>query len=325
MDLNNKTVFLAGATGSIGAAIIRNLLDNFPDIKIRATYLSCEPFIIDNRITYIKADLTIKEDCDKAILGSNFAILAAAETGGASSAKKMPHKQLTNNVVMDAIILESLWQHNVKRIVYLSSTTVYQPFVGFIKENQIDFNINPHSSYLGIGWAKRSAEKMCEFWSEKYSQEIITLRCSNIYGPYSKFDPANSNFIPALVRKAVNQMDPFEVWGSPDVCRDVIYVDDCATAVVKVLISDNISSGVFNLGTNIPTTVGEVVEYALRASEFSPSKINYITDGPTTIPLRALDCKALQEAINWLPQISTEEGVRRTVAWWKKNSSWWKK
>lgn len=325
MTLDGKTVFLAGATGLAGSSLIQHIIENYPSARIKAAYHSTTPFIKNQRIDYVQADLTKKDDCLKAVSGCDFAILAAANTGGAASARSEPHRQVTDNLVMDALLLESLSFENVKRTVFISSATVYQEFNGFIKEDALDLNLDPHPAYLGVGWAKRSAELLCRFWHEKYGMEIAIVRSSNIFGPWAKFDPKQSNFIPGLIRKAVDRMVPYEVWGSLDVARDVIYSADFAEAVVTLLARKDIKFGIFNLGSGKTTTVSEVVDWALKYAGHTPENIICSDEKPTTIRFRGLDCSKIGTTIGWAPKFTIEEGVRITTEWWIENKTWWKK
>ena len=323
--LKDKTIFVAGATGLAGTSIIEHLIAHYPDAYIRGTYRTSSPFLRHDRISYIRTDLTNRDECRRAVRGSDIAIMAAASTGGAGAAVAEPHKQVTNNLVMDAFVLEALYSEGVSRIVYLSSATVYPEYEDYIKEQDLDLNQEPHESYLGVGWAKRSAEKLCRFWFEKYGIEIVIVRCANIYGPYATFDPVRSNFIPAIIRKAADKMDPFKVWGSPDVVRDVIYSEDFATAVVLLLVHNEIKHDVFNLGSGKTGTVGEVVDASLRHGRHNPAKIVYSGARPTTIRFRALDCEKIKQTLEWKPGISLDEGIKRTTLWWINNKDWWLK
>ena len=181
--LKNKTIFLAGATGLAGSSIIEHAIANYPDVFIRGAYWTTNPFIQHERVSYVRADLTKREECRRAVRGCDFAIMAAASTGGASVATAEPHRQVTDNLVMDSLMLEAMYFEGVSRTVYLSSATVYQEVDGYIREDELDWNKEPHSSYIGVGWAKRSAEKLCWFWHEKYGMEVIIARCANLYGP----------------------------------------------------------------------------------------------------------------------------------------------
>jgi len=325
MNLDGKKVFVAGATGLAGSGVVRSLLRQWPGVTVRGTFNRSEPFQTAPHLEYVQADLTRREDCVAAIAGCDLAVLTAANTGGAGAAQSDPAGQVTDNVVMDALLFQALADANIRRVVFVSSATVYQEFTGAIREDQLDLNLEPHSVYQGVGWAKRTAERLARFWHDKYGLSIIVARAANIFGPYARFDPKRANFIPALVRKAVAAMDPFEVWGSPEVTRDVIYVDDFADAISALLAADTLSWGVYNVGTGVPTSVGQVVEWALESAAYQPKRIVYSESAPTTIPFRVLDCCAIKKDVGWSPALAVREGIARTAAWWRDNRDTWKK
>lgn len=324
MYLENKEIFLAGATGGVGAGILKHLLQNYPNIKVKAAYLHTKPYIKDKRIKYIKADLRLQKDCRLASKGCDCAIMAAANTSGANILKNQPWQQVNDNLAMNSLMLEAFYFNGIKRVVFVSSATVYQEFEGYIREDQLDLNIDPHPAYMGIGWVMRYIEKLCKFWHQQ-GMEIVIARASNPFGPYFKFNPKASNFIPALIRKAVDKMEPFEIWGSPDVQRDVLYVDDFARAVAMMLDNDGIKFDVFNIGSGARTTVGDVAKWALKYSGHTPKEIKYIQAKPTTIKFRALDCSKARDVLGWSGQYSVEDGIRQTVNWWKENKNTWRK
>jgi len=323
--LDRQKIFVSGSTGLVGTSIIKYLLTRYPSLRIRGTYHTSLPFYYDERIEYIRADLTNREDCRIAVEGCTSAILAAAITGGAQMANDQPYRQMTDNLVMDALSLEAIYRAGIQRTIYLSSATVYQPFNGYIKEEDLDWNQDPHSAYLGVGWAKRTAEKLCQFWHDRYKLEIVILRCANIYGPFARFDPSASNFIPALIRKAVDKVDPFEVWGAVDVARDVIFADDVAQVVGLCLARKDITFDVFNLGFGKSITVGNVVDFVLKHTRHDPKRVLFRGAMPTTIGFRALDCNKIKSRFDWEPSYSVEDGIGITVDWWSKNKELWKK
>ncbi len=325
MSLNDKKVFLAGATGLAGNSLIKYLLDNYPHIRIRGNYNKTKPIIRHDNLEYVQANLLNRNDYKGLFNDCDYAILAAASTGGVGVLHFFPERQMTDNIVMDALMLEESHSAGVKRIVYLSSATVYQEYDGYVKEEQLDLNSDPYSAYFGVGWAKRSAEKLCQFWHDRYGMEVIIARCANIYGPFARFDPQYSNFIPALIRKAVDKMDPFEVWGSPSVVRDVIFSDDFAEAVALLLENQDIKFDIFNLGYGETVSVGSVVDAALKAAMHRPLDIKYSVDSLQSIPSRALDCGKLKAIIKWTPRFNLEEGIKETTFWWEKNKATWKK
>lgn len=323
--LDGKTVFVAGSTGLTGINLINTIVEQHPNTRVKGAYLATEPVLKHDRVSYVQADLTTREGCRKAVKGCNLAVLAAATTGGSVAMSAKPHRQVTGNLMIDALLLEALHLEGIRKFVYLSSAIVYQEFDGFISEDQLDLNRDPFTTYLGIGWVKRAAEKLCQFWYEKYGMKAVILRCANIYGPYDKFNPAVSNFIPALVRKAVDRMDPFEVWGSPHVVRDVVYVQDLVEAILMLLSSGSIAFDIFNLGYGETVTVGEVAELCLKYAEHEGAGLKFTDNSPGSIGYRAIDCSKIRRALNWKPKYPIEKGIAETTRWWIENKEEWKK
>lgn len=322
--LNNKLVFLAGSTGLVGSSIVNYILNNYPTTKIRAAYYKhTKPFIKHRRVNYIYGDLKSEKDCRRMIKGCDCAIMAAAYTGGVAFTTSNQLAHIEENLTMNIRMLEAFQAENIKRIVYIGSATLYQEFEGHIKEDELDLNKEPGGPYLGFGWVVRFIEKICKFLHEKYGIETLIARTSNIFGPYAKFDPKVSNFIPAIIRKAVDKIDPFEVWGTPDVTRDVTYSEDFARAIVMMMDNDKIKFGIFNIGSGLKTTVDDVVKCSLKYAEHKPSEIRYIPDKPTTIRFRALDCSKAKELLGWQSQYTIEEAIKKTTEWWIENKDWW--
>lgn len=324
--LNKKTIFIAGGTGCAGGSIIQYILDRYPQTKIRATrYKHTDVFLEDPRLEYVYAELKSSEDCRKAVKGCDCAVMVAANTAGANVIAASPSSFVTDNTIINAQLLEAFHLGGVKRVIYVSSASLYQEYNGHIKEDELDLNIEPHEAFFGYGWVARFVEKLCKYWHIKHGMEMCILRGANIYGPFDKFNPNKSHFIPALVRKAVDKMDPFEVWGSPDVTRDVLYVSDFASAVVEMMNSDKFCFDTYNLCTGKQVRVGDVVEMALKAAGHESAKIEYLSSGPTTINFRAFDNEKLKAFLGWEPLVDAEEGIRLTTEWWKENRDVWTK
>jgi len=326
MYLDGKRVLVAGATGLAGRSILRHLLRYCPRTRIRAVFHEkMRHALRDRRLEYVRADLCRLQDCRRVAKGCDSVFMAAAQTGGAQAAVLEPWRQVTDNAVMNAHILQACHDAGVRRIVCVGSATLYQPQEGPIREEDLKLDCDPYPSYFGIGWVTRFVEKLCRCWHEKAGLEVVLARCANIYGPFARFDPARANFIPALVRKAVDKMDPFEVWGSADVARDVIYADDFASAVVAMMNAAEIRFDVFNVGSGKTVTVGDAVTWVLAAARHAPRRITYRDDKPVTIRSRILDITKAMKLLGWKPEVGPREGIAKTVAWWQENRRHWKR
>ena len=307
-----------------GSSIVRCLLDRHPSTRIVGSCFKTEPAIRSDRVRYVQGDLRSLEDCRRMARGCDVAIMAAAYAGGAGYTTKSPFEHTRENLLMNRALLEAFHLEGIKRIVFIGSSAIYQAFEGSIREDQLDLNQDPCAAYFGFGWAMRFLEKMGQYLHEQCGTEVVLVRAANIFGPRDKFDPARSNFVPAMIRKAVDRMDPFEVWGSPDVVRDVIFCDDFAAGVVRLADADRIGFDAFNLGSGVRTTVGDVVAWTLKAAGHRPAGgIRYRQDKPTTIRFRALDCTKVQKAVGWSPGHRIEQGIQETVQWWTENKDTW--
>lgn len=310
----------------VGRALVDNALKTKTDVSVRAGYFSqSNAFKSNPKLEIVQGDLRQMDFCRELCCGCQTGILAAASTGGAGQAVSEPWRQVNDNLIINAQLLEACFQEKVKRIILIGSATAYQDFEGKIKEEELVWDKNPASSHFGVGWVMRSLEKLAEFWHRTGEMEIILIRAANIYGPYGKFDPKNSNFIPALVRKAVDKLDPFEVWGSPDVTRDVIFREDFAEAVIGLLECEKIKFDIFNIGSGTAVTVDDVVKASLKYSKHNPSNIVYRSDRPVTVKNRILDCSKIKNLTNWEPRHSLDAGIQKTVEWWQENQHQWKR
>ena len=109
MYINNKNIFLTGSTGLAGTAIINELMTHYPAAKIRAAYRNMEPFIKNERITYVKGDLTSFSECKRMASGCDCAIMAAAKTSGSAVLTEQPWQQVTENVIMNTVMLHAFY------------------------------------------------------------------------------------------------------------------------------------------------------------------------------------------------------------------------
>ncbi len=325
MSLDDHKVLVAGATGLVGAAVVQALLDASLSVTVKGTYRSAAgAFIVDDRVSYVEVDLGTREGCREAVSGCASAVLSAANTGGAMQTKTAPWQLVTDNVVMESLLLDAVHAEGIRKVVYLGTATVYQDFDGFIREDELDLNTDPPAAYFGVGWAKRYMEKQCAFWHQATDLDISVIRAANVYGPNAQFNPERSNFIAALIRKAVDRMDPFEVWGSLDVTRDVIYSSDVADAAVRML-SQCSGFNVFNIGSERTTSVGEICDVALKSADHTPREVRQLDDRPVTIQSRGLDCSKARSELGWTPRVDINEGIMRTTHWWESHKDDWKR
>lgn len=318
-------IFVAGGAGMAGSAIVEALLKRRPHGRVRATYRTTAPAVTDARLDHRRIDLSDPEALTEALRGCDAAVLAAAESGGIRMLSQEPWRQVRPNLVLAATFLEALHDAGVGRAVFVGSATCYQPFDGAIREDQLDWNQDPSAESFGVGWVMRAAEKLCEFWGQSTGLDVVRVRAANIYGPRARFDPARSNFIPALIRKAADGLDPLEVWGSPDITRDVIYSGDFGETIARLLEAEETGGKVFNVGSGRGVSVGEVVKAVLKVADCEQTRVTYANHGPLSARCRVLNSDRLHEVLDWMPMTSLEKGLRETLSWWRANRTTWRR
>jgi nucleoside-diphosphate-sugar epimerase len=316
-------IFVAGAGGMAGSAIVDALLRRRPRGRVRATYRTTPPAVLDERVEHVALDLSDTQALTAAMAGCDVAVFAASESGGIGMLAREPWRQVKPNLVLAATSLEALHDAGVHRAVLVGSATCYQPFDGAIREDQLDWNQDPSPEAFGVGWVMRTSEKLCEFWDRSTGLDVVRIRAANIYGPRARFDPARSNFIPALVRKTADRLDPLEVWGSPDVTRDVIYSGDFGEAVARLIEAPETRGQVFNVGSGRGVRVGDVVDTLLGVADHEHARVVYSAAGPTSSRSRVLNTDRLAHALHWQPPTSLEDGLRQTLRWWRENRTTW--
>jgi GDP-L-fucose synthase len=320
MPSNPKLIFIAGGAGLAGSSIIQAILRECPRTKIRASvYRHSKPWIKDQRVRYVRCDLSLPKDCRKAVRGCDAAVMAAAYTGGASFVTTHPWEHIRANLSMIVTMLESFHLEKVRRVVCVGSATLYQASAAPLAEDELDLNRDPNAAYFGYGWTGRYIEKLCEFWHRQYGLKILIARSANIYGPYARFDPRRSNFIPAIIRKAADRMEPFDVWGSPLAARDVIYSADFGSAIAAMVRRADIAFDVFNVASGTKTKVEQVVRLALKYANHCPRRIRYVSRGPATMRSLLLDPSKAARVLGWKARHTLAEGIEKTTRWWAIN------
>lgn len=312
MFYKDKKVLVAGGTGLIGTHLIQELLNR--GALVRATLHKKPALIQDERIEYIQCDLTQRDDCYEVVRGMNHVFLCAANTSGAAVMTNNPVVHVTTNLLLNSQMFEAACLSKVDHLLFVSSTTIYPPADYPVKEAEA-FTGDPYPSYLGVGWMKRYIEKLAQFYYQRYGFKVALVRPTNVYGPYDKFDFETSHVLPALIRRALEKQNPFEVWGDGSTVRDFVYATDLVTGILAAM-EHCATCDPVNIGSGQPVTIQESVELILKLTghtvlpTYDPSK-------PTTIPIRLVDLTKAQKLLNYKPKVDFETGLKQTINWYR--------
>ena len=306
--VQGKHVLVAGATGLIGANAAQRLhqlgaqvLGTYPERPPGIEGVEPPPFYFSRF-----------EDCLSATKGMDAVLICAAQTFGAKMMHEQPTALVLPNLQINAGLLEACRINRVDRVVFISSSTVYQEADHPVREEELDLNRPPFRLYLGVGWMKRYIEQLAAFYHERYGMRIGVVRPTNVYGPHDKFEDEKAHVLPALIKRALSREDPYVVWGTGRTVKDFIYVEDFVEVLLDVL-TQHCTPDSVNVGTGRPITIREVVEVILRVCEHPVTPV-YDQSKPEAVPYRMVDTGKLEELFGRRAWTPLETGLSRTVA-----------
>ncbi len=312
----SRKILLCGATGFIG----RNLLEHFygnPYYSIRAVYHKKEA-LHEYDVEWCYADLNNPHDVERAMQGVDIILQFAATTSGAKDITTKPYIHVTDNAVMNSLLLRSAYENGVEHFIFPSCTVMYQPSEKALTEEDFNGNDEIFSKYFGVGNTKVYVEKMCDFYSRLGRTKHTVLRHSNIYGPHDKYDLERSHVFGATVTKVMTAEDKVVMWGTGEEKRDLLHVNDLCNFVEFAIQRQKTNYELFNVGLGEAVAVRDLVSKIIAASGKDLEVENDLSK-PTIKTSLYLDwTKALRE-IGWHPQISLDEGIKMTLDWYKEN------
>lgn len=266
---------------------------------------------------FLVADLRKWENADAAAQDIDHVYALAADMGGMGFISTHHAQILHNNSLINLNTLEAAHQNGAQKLLYTSSACVYPEYlqedadVKPLKEEDV-YPAQPQDAY---GWEKLVTERLCKHYFEDYGLETRTVRFHNIFGPLGTWDGGREKAPAAMCRKIayakLTGNHEIEIWGDGEQTRSFCYVDDCVVGIDKLMRSDYREP--LNLGQDRLVTINQLADIVANIAGIEITK-KYIP-GPQGVRGRNSDNTRLREVLHWEPEISLEEGLRRTYEW----------
>ncbi|HLA08990.1 MAG TPA: GDP-L-fucose synthase [Pyrinomonadaceae bacterium] len=292
-------------------------------------------YVVDKLRVYSNAELFVprKTDYDLVRGGDVTRLLSdtkpdlvihlAAVVGGIGYNKQNPGRFFYDNLMMGAHLIEESRLQGVKKFVGVGTVCAYPKFTPVPFREEDLWNGYPEETNAPYGLAKKMMLVQLQAYRNQYGFNGIFLLPANLYGPGDNFDLETSHVIPALIRKSVEakRVDaPFiEVWGSGNVSREFLYVEDCAEAIVRAAEKYNGSEAV-NIGNGQEVWIRDLVATIMELTGFQ-GEVDWKHNKPDGQPRRQLDTTRAFEEFGFRASTSLKEGLKKTIDWFLSNSS----
>ncbi|MBI4855218.1 MAG: NAD(P)-dependent oxidoreductase [Acetobacterium woodii] len=311
---SDKNILVTGGAGFVGANLVKRLAEL--GANVRATLHKKKAVIKDDRIEYVQCDLQKPEDCAKVCHEMDYVFLCAANTSGAAVMEKTPLVHLTPNLIMNALMLEAAYAAGVKKVLFISTNTVYPVTDYPVKEGDVTNEF--FEKYFIVAWMKRFSELMCEMYATriKTPMQTVIIRPANIYGPLDDFEWGTSHVLPALIRRVVERHDPISVWGDGRDIKDFIYIDDVVEGLLLAMEKIN-GFDVINIASGNQYVLSDLLEQMLRLDGYDNANIVYDASKPTMIPKRLIDPSKANVLLGFKAKTPIEEGLKKTIDWYR--------
>ncbi|WP_069470408.1 GDP-L-fucose synthase [Candidatus Marithrix sp. Canyon 246] len=310
----NSTIYIAGHRGMVGSALLRKL-----DAQAYQNIITQ---------THSQLDLTRQADVDNFFQSNqiDYMIIAAAKVGGIHANNTYPAEFIYHNLMIEANLINAAYQNGVEGLLFLGSSCIYPKFATqpMAESELLTGSLEPTNEPYAI--AKIAGIKLCESYNRQYGTNYRSVMPTNLYGPNDNFNLENSHVIPALIRKfheaKLNKAPSVSIWGSGNVRREFLYVDDMAEACFYVMqLDDAIYSDLMlshlNIGTGVDISICELAELIKTVVEFD-GEIVFDVSKPEGPPRKLLDTKRLT-SLGWQPKFSFKNGLAATYQWYLEN------
>jgi dTDP-glucose 4,6-dehydratase len=315
-------ILVTGGAGFVGSQYVRSLLDgSLPGpAPARVTVLDAlayagrldnlDPVRDDARLSFVRGDVTDEALVEAVVAGQDAIVHFAAESHvDRSIVSAAPF--LTTNVLGTRVLLDAALRHGIGRFVQVSTDEVY----GSIEEGSFTESspLAPSSPYSAT---KAGADLLVWSYFHTFGMETLICRGSNNYGPFQYPE----KLIPLMVLNALHG-DPLPVYGDGMQVRNWLYVEDFARGIGHVL-EHGKPGEAYNVGGPDECPNIEVVRKIIELTGQDESIIEYVTDRPGHDRRYSLASEKVR-ALGWEAQVGFDEGLPRTVEWYRENGWWW--
>jgi UDP-glucose 4-epimerase len=309
---------VTGGAGTIGAAVVRRLLDD-GSFDVRVSDQRRAPGWMRDACEVQTADLRDLDAAREALRGCERVVHLAAIVGGIANFHKLPHTLLEANNALYNSLFHAAVEQDVERLVYVSSSMVFERATEFpTPEDAIGRTLPPNSAY---GFSKLAGEYYCRAARDEHGLRYSIVRPFNAYGPGEMpgDEPGIAHIVPDLIERALRAERPFPIFGSGDQTRTLTHIDDIASGVAAALERPEAIAEDFNVSANEELTVSEIAAIVWEACGNDPAdlELSHLPSFTVDVQRRWPSTEKARRLLGWEAEIGVREGIAQTVEWFR--------
>ncbi len=308
-SLSGKKMWVPGSSGLVGSALARRLPNR--DVELFSTSRQ-------------EVDLFDSAQVDDFYQRTrpDVVILAAAKVGGIHANMTYPVDFISGNLQIQQNVIGGAFRSGVKKFLFLGSSCIYpkacpQPIR---EEFLLSGPLEKTNEWYAV--AKIAGLRLCQAYRKQYGCDFIAAMPTNLYGPNDNFDPENSHVPAGLLQRfhtaKINGAPEVVIWGSGQVFREFLHVDDLAEACLFLL--ENYSDEeIVNIGTGQDISIADFAHLIKGCVGFEGDLV-FDKTRPDGTPRKRLDVSKMS-ALGWTSRIPLEEGLKDYYQWYLENYS----
>ena len=315
-------ILVTGCAGFIGWAVAKRLLEEGHKVigvdnlnsyyDVRLKHYRLEDLRSYRDFKFFQLDIEDYEKLKEVFKNYRFdAVINEAARAGVRASIEDPFVYMTTNANGTLNLLELCKNYGISKFVLASTSSLYagQP-MPFKEDLPVNTPISPYAA------SKKAAEVIAYTYHYLYGIDVSILRYFTVYGPAGRPDMSVFRFI-----KWIMEDSSLEVFGDGSQSRDFTYIEDIAEGTILAL--KPLGYQIINLGNNKPYSLLEMISLVERFTG-KKAKIENREFHKADMKATWADITKAKELLGWQPKTSLEEGIEKTVDWFKKNWHWLK-
>lgn len=307
--LAGKRLLVTGGSGFLGHHVVEEL-------KRRG----CREIFVPRKRDY---DLVDPQAIRRVFADSrpDVVIHLAAKVGGIQANQRHPGTFFYENLMMGVSLMEEARRAGVAKFVAIATICAYPKLTPVPFSEDDLWNGYPEETNAPYGLAKKMLLVQAQAYRREFGMNAIALFPTNLYGPRDNFDPSTSHVIPALIRRfseAKGRGDAeVAVWGTGKATREFLYVEDAARGIVLAAEKYDGDQPV-NIGSGTEISIRDLAGAIARHTGFAGT-VRWDASRPDGQPRRRVSTERAERLFGFKAEVSFEEGLARTVAWYRRS------